>query len=177
MPPKAVGSSSVSLSVVVVLNDRGRLQRLRDTLGALQPPPSQLVAIGEGETPLAEVVRLDPAAARRARQKGMARWLMPFGLLAGFTFTQITDLHTFDALGSWGQPVVGALLGMVSGWMGSFAAAASVASEDDDRLRTLRNRVEEGNWLLLAETGGTQELPWSVVQQARPTAVIQLGVG
>jgi hypothetical protein len=164
----------VSLSVVVVLNDRGRLQRLRDTLGALQPPPSQLVAIGEGETPLAEVVRLDPAAARRARQKGMARWLMPFGLLAGFTFTQITELHTFDALGPWGQPVVGALLGMVSGWMGSFAAAASVASEEDDRIRGLRNRLEEGSWLLLVEPAAGTDMPWTLLQQARPQAVVRL---
>jgi tRNA(Ile)-lysidine synthase len=31
------------------------------------------------------------SAARRARQKGMALWLMPFGLLAGFTFTQIVN--------------------------------------------------------------------------------------
>jgi hypothetical protein len=165
----------VSLSVVVVLNDRGRLHRLRDTLGALQPPPSQLVAIGDGETPLAEVVRLDPAAARRARQKGMARWLMPFGLLAGFTFTQITDLHTFDAVGPWGEPLIGGLLGMGSGLMGSFAAAASVTSEDDDRLRSLRNRLDEGNWLLLIESEGQADLPWAALQQARPRAVVRLG--
>jgi hypothetical protein len=167
----------VSVSTcVIVLSDRRRLHQLRDRLAALQPAPLQLLAIGEGEAPLSEVERLDPGSTRRKRQRGMARWLIPFGFFAGFTFTFVADLDTFAFAGAWGNHLIGGLLGLGSGWLGSFAAAASVASEDDDRLRTLRNRVEEGNWLLLAETGGTQELPWSVVQQARPLAVIQLGV-
>jgi hypothetical protein len=123
------------------------------------------------------VERLNPAAARRRRQRSMARWLMPFGLMAGFTFTQITELHTFDALGRWGQPVIGALLGMVSGWMGSFAAAASVTSDDDDRIRGLRNRLEEGNWLLLVQAADGADMPWAMLQEARPMAVVRLGEG
>jgi hypothetical protein len=71
--------------------------------------------------------------------------------------------------------VIGGLLGMVSGWMGSFAAAASVTSEEDDRIRILRNRVEEGNWLLLVEPPGDAAMPWPVVQRARPKAVVRLG--
>jgi hypothetical protein len=162
-------------SVVVVLDDLDRLRQLRDTLAARQPAPLALVAIGAGETPLREVDRLDATAARRRLQRSMVRWLMPFGFLAGLTFTQITDLHTFDALGPWGQPVVGGLLGMISGWMGSYAAAASVASEEDDRIRSLRNRLDEGNWLLLIEPAGDGEPPWTLIQQARPRAVIRLG--
>jgi hypothetical protein len=105
----------------------------------------------------------------------MALWLIPFGFLAGLTFTQITDLHTFDAAGPWGEPLIGGLLGMVSGWMGSFAAAASVNSEEDDRIRSLRNRLEEGRWLLLVETPAGVEMPWSVLQEGRPQAVVRLG--
>ena len=48
-------------------------------------------------------------------------------------------------------------------------------SEEEDRLRILRNRLEEGNWLLLLEQASGQEVPWSLVQQARPKAVIRLG--
>lgn len=165
----------MALSVVVVLDELRRLETLRDKLAASDPPPLSLVTVGEGATPLAAVERLDPSAGRRKRQKSMARWLLPFGFLAGLTFTQITDLHTFDALGSWGQPVVGGLLGMVSGWMGSFAAAASVASEEDDRIRSLRNRLEEGNWLLLLEPTPGSEPPWTLIQQSRPRAVVRLG--
>ena len=162
-------------SVVVVLDDLDRLRQLRETLAARQPAPLALVAIGAGETPLREVDRLDATAARRRLQRSMVRWLMPFGFVAGLTFTQITDLHTFDAVGAWGEPVIGGLLGMISGLMGSYAAAASVSSEEDDRLRILRNRLEEGNWLLLVEPAGPQDMPWPLVQQARPKAVVRLG--
>ena len=164
-------------SVVVVLNDRKRLHQLRDRLAELQPPLLQLEAIGEGEQDMADVARLNPAVARRARQQGMARWLIPFGFLAGLTFTYITDLDTFAFAGAWSQHLIGALLGMGSGWMGSFAAAASVRSEEDDRIRSLRNRVEEGNWLLLAETANGIDMPWTSLQQAKPLAVVRLGDG
>jgi hypothetical protein len=167
----------VTQSVVVVLDDRSRLQELRETMAARQPAPRQLLAIGAGETPLREVERLDATAARRRLQRTMARWLIPFGFLAGLTFTQITELHTFDFAGPWGQPLIGGLLGMGSGFLGSFAAAASVASEEDDRIRALRNRLEEGCWLLLIETAPGTEVPWSVLQQARPKAVVRLGEG
>ncbi|MFQ6538357.1 MULTISPECIES: hypothetical protein [Aphanothece] len=161
-------------SVVVVLNDRRRLQQLRQKLSELQPPMLELVAIGEQETPLTAVERLNPAAARRNRQHSMARWLIPFGFLAGLTFTYITDLDTFAFAGAWSQHLIGALLGMGSGWMGSFAAAASVSSDEDDRIRGLRNRLEEGSWLLLAETANGVEMPWVTLQQARPQAVVRL---
>jgi hypothetical protein len=95
--------------------------------------------------------------------------------MAGLTFTQITDLHTFSALGSWAEPLIGGLLGLGSGWMGSFAAAASVTSEEDDRIRILRNRLQEGNWLLLIDPAPGKEPPWALIQQARPKAVVRLG--
>jgi hypothetical protein len=165
----------VATTVVVVLNDHGRLRRLQKDLSAIQPPLATLVAVGEGEMPLEGVARLDPAATRRNRQRSMARWLIPFGFLAGLTFTYITDLDTFAFAGAWSQHLIGALLGLGSGWMGSYAAAASVRSEDDDRLRSLRNRLEEGNWLLLAETAPGVDMPWRRLQEARPLAVVRLG--
>ena len=58
--------------------------------------------------------------------------------------------------------------------LGSFAAAASVTSEEDDRIRSLRNRLEEGNWLLLIEAPNGIEMPWTTLQQAKPKAVVRL---
>jgi len=164
----------MSLSVVVVLDDRDRLHELRDRLAALQPPLTRVLAIGSGEAPLSAVERLDPAAARRRRQRSMVRWLLPFGFLAGATFTLITDLHTFGFAGPYGEPLLGGLLGMGSGWMGSFAAAASVSSEEDDRIRILRNRLEEGCWLLLVEAPPGRDMPWTLLQQSQPKAVVRL---
>jgi len=158
----------------VVLSERKRLRQLREQLAALTPPPVRLVAIGKGETDMTEVVELNPALTRRLRQRGMARWLLPFGFFAGLTFTFITDLDTFAFAGSWGSHLIGGILGLGSGWLGSFAAAASVTSEADDRIRALRNRLEEGNWLLLVETASGMEMPWTRLQEARPKAVVRL---
>jgi hypothetical protein len=159
--------------VAVVLGDRRRLQELRERLAALTPPPTSLLAVGPGEMAITAVDRLNPAVARRQRQRSMVRWLLPFGFFAGLMFTFITDLHTFGFAGPYGEPVIGGLLGMGSGWMGSFAAAASVSSEEDDRIRILRNRVEEGNWLLLMERAG-EDIPWTAIQKAGPKAVVRL---
>ena len=161
--------------VVVVLKARDQLQQLQQKLSACEPPLARLVPIGADETAIDQITELNPAAIRQLRQRRMATWLIPFGFLAGLTFTYITDLDTFAFAGAWSQHLLGGVAGMISGWMGSFAAAASVSSEEDDRIRGLRNRLDEGNWLLLAETHPGQDMPWTALQQARPVAVVRLG--
>lgn len=161
-------------SVVVVSAERKRLLQLKDQLAELTPAPQRLVAIGRGETPIEQVQELNPALTRQLRQRRMATWLIPFGFFAGLTFTFITDLDTFAFAGDLGSHLIGGLLGLGSGWMGSFAAAASVSSEADDRVRALRNRLEEGNWLLLVEMPNGFEMPWTRLQEARPKAVVRL---
>ena len=104
----------------------------------------------------------------------MSRWLMPFGFLAGATFTQITTLDTFARFGTFGELVIGGLLGLGSGLMGSYAAAASVPSDNEDGVRILRNRHKENAWLLLLETRPGVELPWTLVQKVRPQQVVRL---
>ena len=163
--------------MVVVLSEQKRLGQLRQQLSKLTPPPQRLVAIGSGETALSSVADLNPALARQQRQRGMARWLIPFGFFAGLTFTFITDLDTFAFAGPIGSHLIGGLLGLGSGFLGSFAAAASVTSEADDRIRALRNRLEEGNWLLLVEMPSGCEVPWTQLQEAKPRAVVRLNEG
>lgn len=163
----------LGLCVVVVLADREKLLQLRERLAALEPAP-RLLTVGSGETPMDTVEQLNPAITRRRRQQAMVRWLLPFGFFAGMMFSLITDLHTFSFAGPYGEPLIGGLLGMGSGWMGSYAAAASVSSEADDRIRSLRNRIEEGNWLLLVESATGAEIPWTLIQQSRPQVVVRL---
>ena len=123
---------------------------------------------------MADVDELNPSIARKRRQKGMATWLMPFGFFAGVTFTFMTDLDTFAFAGDVGSHLIGGLLGLGSGLMGSYAAAASVSSDSDDRIRALRNRLDEGNWLLLLETATGVEVPWTRLQEAKPQSVVRL---
>ncbi|MEC8214009.1 MAG: hypothetical protein VX069_02965 [Cyanobacteriota bacterium] len=159
---------------VVVLPDAEAAERLTQGLKDSDLPLMQCLTIPPDSDAIDQVELLSPNLTRQRRQKAMARWLMPFGFLAGLTFTKITTLTTFDSFGPWGQPVIGGLLGMGSGLMGSYAAAASVNSENEDGVRILRNRREEGRWLLLMETPSGIDLPWQTVQRSRPLQVVRL---
>ena len=159
--------------VVVVSDDaaaEGLTQQLRDT----DVPLMQCLAIPPEGDSIDSVELLSPDITRSKRQKAMARWLMPFGFLAGVTFTKITTLTTFASFGPWGETLIGGLLGMGSGLMGSYAAAASVDSDNDAGVRILRNRRDEGCWLVLVETPNGIEPPWQVVQRNRPKQVVRL---
>ena len=85
-----------------------------------------------------------------------------------------TQLTTFAAFGPWGETLIGGLMGMGSGLMGSYAAAASVDSDNEAGVRILRNRRDEGSWLVLVETPNGIEAPWQVVQRSRPQQVVRL---
>ena len=50
-----------------------------------------------------------------------------------------------------------------------------MSSDSDDRIRALRNRLEEGNWLLLLETATGVEVPWTRLKEANPQSVVRLG--
>ncbi len=120
---------------------------------------------------------LNPKLARQQRQKAMSIWLMPFGFLAGLTFTQMTGLSTFSNLGleiqPWGESLIGSLLGMFSGLLGSYVATASVNSDNADDINVLRKRNEEGLWLLLLETPIGIELPWQILKSAQPEEIMR----
>ncbi len=140
---------------------------------------SQKVTTNLKPVDIDSIEMLNPKLSKQLRQKSMASWLMPFGFIAGLTFTQMTGLKTFSSwglgnLGSFGEPLLGSLLGMGSGWIGSYAAAISVNPDKNDDVRSLRKRSEAGNWLLLLETPIETELPWHLVQEVKPIEVVRL---
>ena len=75
---------------------------------------------------------LNPKLAKKDRQKTLALWLMPFGFIAGLSFSQMTGLETFKNIGFPIQleKILGGLLGMISGWLGSFFAAGSINQDN-----------------------------------------------
>ena len=159
---------------VVVLSDRRAAEGLSKQLKETKLPLSTCITLPPEGDAIDQVELLSPNLTRVRRQKAMARWLMPFGFLAGVTFTQITNLTTFASFGPWGEMLIGGLMGMGSGLMGSYAAAASVNSDNDDGVRILRNRRDEGSWLVLLETPNGIEPPWQVVQRSNPQQVVRL---
>ena len=159
---------------VVVLSDQRAAEGLSQQLKKTKLPLSTCITLPPDGDAIDQVELLSPNLTRVRRQKAMARWLMPFGFLAGVTFTQITNLTTFASFGLWGEMLIGGLMGMGSGLMGSYAAAASVNSDNDDGVRILRNRRDEGSWLVLLETPNGIEPPWQVVQRSNPQQVVRL---
>ena len=159
---------------VVVLADQTSSKRLSSGLQGTTVPLQECRCIPPNTSEIDAIELLNPSLVRQRRQRSMARWLMPFGFMAGITFTKITNLNTFAAFGPWGESLISGFLGMGSGLMGSYAAAASVNSDNEDGVRILRNRHQEGCWLMLIETPAGIEIPWQLVQQCKPIQVVRL---
>ena len=120
---------------------------------------------------------LNPSLARKDRQKALATWLMPFGFIAGLSFSQMTDLQTFAEMGFPNQleKLIGGLVGMVSGWLGSFFSAGSINQENNDDIRALRKKSEQGFWLIILELPIEMELPWELLKQTNCLEIITIG--
>ena len=120
---------------------------------------------------------LNPALARKDRQKTLATWLIPFGFIAGLSFSQMTELKTFADMGFPNQleKLLGGLVGMISGALGSFFAAGGINQETVDDLRAIRKKSEEGCWLLILELPLEIEPPWKILKEIDTLEIITIG--
>tara|TARA_Y100001968_G_scaffold26128_1_gene20374 strand:+ start:37 stop:600 length:564 start_codon:yes stop_codon:yes gene_type:complete len=120
---------------------------------------------------------LNPTLARKNRQKALATWLIPFGFVAGLSFSQMTGLKTFSEMGFPNQfeKLLGGIVGMISGWLGSFFSAGGINQETDDDLRALRKKSEQGFWLLILELPIEIELPWTTLKETNSLEIITIG--
>ena len=121
-----------------------------------------------------EIRILNPKLDRKLRQKDMSRWLMPFGFIAGIAFTNMTNLSTFSFLGlnDIGETLIGGLLGMGSGYLGSVVSSASINLNRNKELRSIFNLNKEGKWLVMLENQIGTELPWNLIKQSDPKDII-----
>ncbi len=119
----------------------------------------------------------NPNIARKDRQKTLASWLIPFGFITGLSFSQMTDLETFSGMGFPNQleKLLGGIVGMISGWLGSFFSAGSINADIDDDLRALKKKSEQGFWLLILETPLEIEPPWAILNEIDSAEIIILG--
>ena len=119
---------------------------------------------------------LNPKLDREIRQKGMKNWLMPFGFLAGLSFSNMTNLTTFSFLNlnGFGESLLGGLLGLGSGYIGSYFASGSINLNRSKEIRPLLNANTEGKWLLILEAQDGYELPWELIKGSEPLDIIFL---
>lgn len=119
---------------------------------------------------------LNPKLDRLVRQKGMRNWLMPFGFLAGLSFSNMTNLSTFSFLNlnAFGESLVGGLLGLGSGYIGSFFASGSINFNRSKEIRPLLDANKDGKWLILLEDQNGYELPWNLIKDSEPINIIFL---
>ncbi len=119
---------------------------------------------------------LSPKLSRELRQKTMAFWLMPFGFITGLAFTKMTGLKTFANMGfdQIGESLIGGLLGMGSGLIGSYVASSSVNPDKEDDISILRKLNKDGLWMLLLETPLDIDLPWQLLQESKNEKIVKL---
>ena len=115
--------------------------------------------------------------AENALSERVATWLIPFGFIAGLSFSQMTDLKTFANMGFPNplEKLLGGLVGMISGALGSFFSAGGTNQETLDDLRVIRKKSEEGYWLLILELPMEIEPPWEILKQTDTLEIINIG--
>ena len=101
---------------------------------------------------------------------------MPFGFVAGIAFSNMTNLSTFSFLGlnNIGESLIGGLLGMSSGYLGSIVSSSSININRNKELRSIINFNKEGKWLVLLENQIGTELPWALIKQSEAKDIIFL---
>ena len=153
--------------LIAVLSDRIQAEDAYCALEKENFPMDRVSILGKGYKTADEFGFIDPKERAGRLAKLMSFWLIPFGFVAGFTFSFITNLNTFAWAGEIGNHLIGGVLGAISGAMGSFFVGGGVGltSGSGDAL-PYRNRLNEGKYLIVVK--GTEAL----VRQA--TAILRL---
>lgn len=145
--------------LIAVLSDRIQAEAAYSELEKEGLPMNAVSILGKGYKSADEYGFLDPKERAGRLAKLMSFWLIPFGFVAGFTFSLITGLNTFAWAGEIGNHVIGGVLGAASGAMGSFFVGGGVGltSGSGDAL-PYRNRLAQGKYLIVVQGSEAQTL-------------------
>lgn len=143
--------------LVAVLPDRIQAEEAYSVLEKQGLPMKQVTILGRGYKSADEYGLIDPNEQALKQARFMSYWLVPFGFIAGASFSVITGLNTFAWAGEIGDHVIGGLLGAASGALGSFlvGGGAGLAFGGGDAL-PYRNRLNAGKYLVVVQ--GSQSL-------------------
>jgi hypothetical protein len=148
-----LGFNSVFMNyLVAVFSDRIQAEAAYLALENENLSKSHVAILGRGYQSADEYGLIDPALEARKQLTFMASWLIPFGFVGGFTFSQITGLDTFAWAGSIGNHLIGGLLGAGSGALGSLFVGGGVGLlvGGGDAL-PYRNRLNSGQYLVVVK--------------------------
>jgi hypothetical protein len=153
--------------LVAVFSDRTQAEAAFSALKQAGVSDQNAAILGQGYQSADDYGLIDPKTQASRLAKLMSFWLVPFGFLAGFTFSVITQLNTFPWAGEIGNHLIGGLLGAASGAMGSFFVGGGVGltSGSGDAL-PYRNRLDEGKYLIMVR--GTEALTKQATNVLRP---------
>ncbi|MBE7382851.1 MAG: hypothetical protein F6J95_015730 [Leptolyngbya sp. SIO1E4] len=156
--------------LVAVLSDRIKAEAAYSALEAAKFSMKAVSILGKGYKSADEYGLIDPADPAWRQVRLMMVWLVPFGFIAGFSFNAITGLDTFPWAGTFGNQILGGLLGAGSGALGAFfvggGAGAAIGSGD---AMSYRNRLNEGKYLLVVQGSETDiRLATPIIRQFRP---------
>ncbi|MEM9245827.1 MAG: hypothetical protein AAGA67_08830 [Cyanobacteria bacterium P01_F01_bin.153] len=137
--------------LVAVFRDRITAEEAYTRLEKAEFPLEVIAILGKGYKTADEFGLVDPKSQAIKQAKLMAIWLVPFGFVAGVTFSIISELQTFTAwAGQIGNHIIGGILGAIGGGMGSAVAGGSVGLTvgGGDAL-PYRNLLEAGQYLVV----------------------------
>lgn len=152
--------------LIAVLADRIKAEEAYSAMEKEGLPMDKVSILGRGYKDADEFGLIDPNAQALKQAKLMAFWLIPFGFVAGTTFSVITGLNTFAWAGEIGNHIIGGLLGAFGGAMGSvFAGGGTGLLFGSGDALPYRNRLNAGKYLIVVS--GSENLT------ARATRIIR----
>lgn len=101
--------------LIAILADRIQAEEAYTTLEKAGIPTEEMTLFGRGYKTADEFGNIDLLHSAKKQALLMAFWLVPFGFSAGYTFSYITGLGTFDWAGVVGDRLIGGLLGAIAG--------------------------------------------------------------
>ncbi|RAM52238.1 MAG: hypothetical protein C6Y22_07080 [Hapalosiphonaceae cyanobacterium JJU2] len=142
--------------LIAVLSDRIQVEEAYSALEKEGLPLNQIDILGQGYKSADEYGLINPNVQAKKGVTRLGIWLIPFGFIAGYAFNALTGIEIFP-IGSFGNHIIGGLLGTVAGVLGAYLVGGGVGLTvgSGDAL-PYRNRLNEGKYLIIIK--GTEEL-------------------
>jgi hypothetical protein len=138
--------------LIAVFPDRITVELAYTALEKEGLPLSQISILGKGFKTADEFGFIDPTVSAKKQATLMSYWLVPFGFIAGVTFSVATQYNLFPWAGMIGNHIFGGIFGAIAGAMGSFFVGGGVglSSGGGDAL-PYRNRLKQGKYILAVQ--------------------------